>query len=280
MSERTRVSLTLDKDIVNHVDHFIDGRKIRNRSHAVEVLLSKALKNKSVNKAFLLAGGKGTRLRPITYEMPKPMVPVKGKPLLEYHINFLKKYDITDIIISIGYLGDQIKEYFGDGSRFGVNITYVKEDDALGTAGPIRHAKHLLDDGPFVVINTDNLWHLDFNAMQEQHFKTDSIATLALVTVKDPTPYGVARLSGNKILEFVEKPSIEDAPSRLINAGVYILSSKIFDYIPDKKHSMIETEVFPKIIFDGKLYGFTMAGQWLPAGTPEEYERAIKEWEG
>ena len=114
MSERTRVSLTLDKEIIGQVDHFVDGRTIRNRSHAVEVLLSKALGQRTIRKAFLLAGGKGTRLRPITLEMPKPMVPVKGKPLLEHHLNFLKKYDIRDVIISIGYLGDKIKEYFGD----------------------------------------------------------------------------------------------------------------------------------------------------------------------
>lgn len=280
MSAKERISLTLNNNLLSNVDATIDGKTIRNRSHAVEVLLSKALKGKKVKKALILAGGKGTRLRPITYEIPKPMVPVQGRPLLEHTIDFLKEHDIRNIILSVGFLGERIREYFGNGSKFGVKITYVEEDEPTGTAGPLRLAKDLLEDSHFLMINGDNLFNLDLFNMVRSHFENNCVATIALTSVDDPTKYGVARLKGQKILDFIEKPSREDAPSNLINAGVYLFSPDIFKYVPDKQYSMIETEVFPHIIDDDGFYGYVMEGQWLPAGTPNEYERAIKEWKG
>ncbi len=280
MDSKERISLTIDKTLLNGVDNIVDGNFIRSRSHAFEYLLRKALGFKKIKKAFILAGGKGTRLRPITYEIPKPMVPIKGRPLLEHTLDLLKKYDIRDIIISIGFLGHKIKEHFGNGSKFGVKITYVEEDSPRGTAGALRLAKELLSDGDFIMINGDNLFNIDLDKMMRDHFNNKTVATIALTSVSDPTKYGVARLQGNKILEFIEKPSLNEAPSRLINAGVYMLSPKIFNYIPDKDFSMIETEVFPKLIEDDQFYGYVMSGQWLPAGTPEEYEKAILEWRG
>ena len=275
---REHISLTLDKNILSRIDSTIDGEKIRNRSHAIEVLLSKALSESSVKKALILVGGKGTRLRPITYEIPKPMVPIHGRPLLEYTIEFLRDAGVREIILAIGYLGHKIKEYFGDGAKFGVRIQYIEEKEPLGTSGPVRAAKNLLDNSNFIVINGDNLFTLDLNDMIISHFNNGCIATIALTTVDDPTKFGVAKLKGNRILEFIEKPKIEDAPSKLINAGVYLFSPKVFNYIPEKSYSMFETDVFPKLLALGQFYGYIMEGQWLPAGTPEEYERAIKEW--
>ncbi len=280
MDAKERISLTIDKTLLKDVDSIVDGNFIRSRSHAFEYLLRKALGFKKIRKAFILAGGKGTRLRPITYEIPKPMVPIRGRPLLEHTIDLLKKYEIRDIVLSIGFLGHKIKEHFGNGSKFGVKITYVEEDSPRGTAGALRLAKELLSDGDFIMINGDNLFNIDLDNMARDHFNNKTIATIALTSVSDPTKYGVARLQGNRILEFIEKPSLEEAPSRLINAGVYIFSPKIFDYIPDKEFSMIETEVFPKLIQDKQFSGYVMSGQWLPAGTPEEYEKAILEWRG
>ncbi|VVB76015.1 Bifunctional protein GlmU [Candidatus Tiddalikarchaeum anstoanum] len=279
MIVRERISLTIDKNVLAAVDATVDGNKVRNRSHAMEVLLSKALGNKRVKRAFILAGGKGTRLRPITYEIPKPMVPIHGKPLLQHTVELLKKYDIRDIIISIGFLGEKIQEYFGNGSKFGVKISYVKEDEPLGTAGPLKIAKPLLEDAHFVMINGDNLFNIDLFDMISTHFENGAVATIALTSVSDPTKFGVAQLKGRKILKFIEKPKLEEAPSNLINAGVYLFSPKIFDYLPEnKKNIMIETEVFPKLLEKGEFYGYVMEGQWLPAGTPEEYEKAIQEW--
>ncbi|MDD2678259.1 MAG: nucleotidyltransferase family protein [Candidatus Nanoarchaeia archaeon] len=280
MVNRERISLTIDKSILDKVDKSIDGNTIRNRSHAFEVLLSKVIDTNRVKKAFILAGGKGTRLRPLTYEIPKPMVPIKGRPLLEYTIELLKKYDIRDIILSIGYLGDKIKEYFGNGSKYGVKITYVEESEPTGTAGALRLAKPLLENCNFIMINGDILHNLDYAEMIHHFMDNGAVATIALTTVSDPSKYGVAILKGNKIVDFAEKPKAEQISSNLINTGIYIFSSKIFDYIPNKTFSMIETEVFPQLMKDGQFYGYVMGGQWLTAGTFEEYEQAITEWKG
>jgi len=130
---KERVTITLESTLISELDDTVDGTRIRNRSHAIEFLLRKSLNHRSPKKALILAGGKGTRLRPITYEIPKPMVPIQGRPLIEHTINLLRKYDVRDITISIGYLGEKVKEYFGDGSKFGVKIRYVIENEPLGT---------------------------------------------------------------------------------------------------------------------------------------------------
>jgi len=278
MINREHISLTIDKNILSEVDKTIDGNNIRNRSHAIEVLLSKVIDTKKVKKAFILAGGKGTRLRPITYEIPKPMVLIHGRPLLEHTIELLKKHDIRDIILSIGYMGDKIREYFGNGSKLGVKITYVEESEPTGTAGALKLAKPLLENCNFIMINGDNLYKIDYSEMIQASLANGAVSTIALTTVPDPTKFGVAKMKGTKIVDFVEKPKLEDAPSNLINAGIYIFTPKIFEYIPDKHFSMIETEVFPKLIKEEQFYGYVMEGQWLPAGTLEEYEQAIKEW--
>ena len=273
---KERVTVTLDPALLLRIDKFIDGAYIRNRSHAIEFLLRKSLFTNKLRIAFILAGGKGTRLRPITYEIPKPMVPIKGRPLLEHTIDLLRKHDVRDIIIAIGYLGHKIKEYFGDGSKFGVRIKYIEEDEALGTAGALRLAKPLLNES-FLMLNGDNLIDLDIDAFYEFHKEGGGLATIALTTVDDPSSYGVAVLNGFRIEEFIEKP--KNPPSKLISAGVYVLEPSIIDLIP-RGHAMLETDVFPKIIETGKLLGYPFQGQWFPTDNTERYERAIKEWRG
>ena len=273
---KKRVTITLDKDLILSLDKLVDGLKIRNRSHAVEFMLRKALNQKRLKKAYILAGGKGTRLRPITYEIPKPMVPIKGRPILEHTIELLRKYDVREVIISIGYLGNKIREYFGDGSKFGVKITYIEEDEEMGTAGALRLAKPLLDE-PFLMFNGDNLVNIDIDSFYEFHRDGGGLATIALTTVDNPTSYGVAVLKGSRIKAFIEKP--KTPPSKLINAGVYVLEPEVIDLVP-KGYSMIELEVFPKILEKNKLLGYPFEGQWFPTDNTERYEKAIKEWRG
>ena len=153
---KERVTLTIESSVLRQVDRSVDGKLIRNRSHAVESLLWMALGNQVPRKALILAGGKGERLRPITKEIPKPLVPLHGRPILEHTIELLRKFGIRDILISIGYLGDRIREHFGDGKRFGVRLTYLEEDKPLGTGGPLRLAKGLLTE-TFVMCNADEL---------------------------------------------------------------------------------------------------------------------------
>ncbi len=274
---RERITITLRDDMLKRVDEMIDGIKVRNRSHAIEIILARIL-SKKVTKAFILAGGKGTRMRPFTYEMPKPMIPVQGRPLLEHIIDLLRKYDVRDVIISLGYLGDRIQEYFGNGSKFGVKITYVKEDNGLGTAGPLNLAKNLLNE-PFLMLNGDVLMDIDLDDFIEFHYKNHGLCTIALTAVEDPSRFGVARLRGEQILEFIEKPRKGTESSNLINAGVYLLEPEVLNYIP-KGRTMMETDVFPKLAKENQLFGYPFDGQWLDTGTYEAYERAIKTWKG
>src|SRR3989338_7955141 len=228
---KERVTLTIDANILSEVDSKVDGHKIKNRSHAVELLLMHALGNADMPKtAIILAGGVGTRLQPITFEIPKPLVLVHDRTLLEHQFDLFKKHGIKNIVISIGYKGDKIKHAIGDGRRFGVNVSYVEETKALGTAGPLRLARPFIA-GTFVTENSDELKDIDLHDMYLFHKENKALVTIALTTVDNPSTYGVARMQGGKILEFVEKPKKDDAPSNLINSGLYMMEPEVLDYI-------------------------------------------------
>ncbi|MCW1296174.1 MAG: sugar phosphate nucleotidyltransferase [Candidatus Parvarchaeota archaeon] len=273
---KRRLSITVDDRIIKKIDSVIDGRVIRSRSHAIEYFLTRALGEGKLRKAFILAGGKGTKLKPITYEIPKPMMPVKGRPILEYTIDLLREQEVRDIIISVGYLGDKIKNYFGNGEKFGVKIIYVEEETQLGTAGPLKLAKPLLDE-TFLMINGDNLFKMNVNEMFRFHKENKALATIALTTMEDVTGFGVVRLEGNKIVEFVEKPPRYRVTSHLINAGVYIIEPEVINLVPSG-YSLIEKDVFPKIAKEGRLFGYVFSGRWYSTDTLERYEKALKEW--
>lgn len=275
---KERITLTIDTEILKKIDSSVDGFKIKNRSHAVEMHLLSSLGANRPKKAFILAGGRGTRLKPITDEIPKPLIPVQGKPVLEHCIDLLKKYGITEIIISVGYKADNIKEYFGDGRKFGVSIIYVEEQKPLGTAGPLKLAQEFLKE-TFVMCNADELKNVDLVDMYMLHKENNSLGTIALTTVEDPSSYGVAKLKGNQILDFIEKPSKEEAPSNLISAGLYILEPEILKYLPEEIGSL-ERDIFPKLAKEGKLFGYHFEGQWFDTGTLERYEKAINGWKG
>src|SRR3989344_5502339 len=151
---RSRITITLDTQVLKKVDKLIDKNKIRNRSHAIEYVLSKYTKS-NVHKAIILAGGRGTQLRPYTYELPKPMLPVQGTPILEHLIKQLKKHNVTDLVIAISYLGEKIKTYFGNGERFGVHIEYSEEGENLLTGGAVKKLKNKIDNDTFLVIHGD-----------------------------------------------------------------------------------------------------------------------------
>ncbi|MFH1849816.1 MAG: nucleotidyltransferase family protein [archaeon] len=273
---KERVTLTLDSGILSQVDGKVDGYKIKNRSHAIELMILKALGVHVPKRAIILAGGKGTRLRPITYEIPKALIPVHGRTLTEHLFDLFKKFEVREIILSVGYLRNKIMDHFGDGSKFGVSISYVEEEDELGTAGPLRLAKHLLTE-TFLVSNGDELKKVNIEAMYALHKEKNALATIALTTVNNPSLYGVAKLSGSNILEFVEKPKADEAPSNLINSGLYILEPQVIDLIP-KGFAMLEKDVFPKLADTGRLIGYPFSGQWFDTGNIQRYERALKEW--
>ncbi|HLC32386.1 MAG TPA: nucleotidyltransferase family protein [Candidatus Nanoarchaeia archaeon] len=233
---------------------------------------------KQLRKAVILAGGFGSRMKELTKNTPKPMLPLQGKRILEYAVDLFRRYGITDLAISVHYLKDQIKDYFGNGSRFGVNIIYIEENEPLGTAGALRLAQEWLDE-PFIMCNADELKDLNLQEMYEQHCETDALVTLALTAVEDPSQYGVVEIDGLRVKRFVEKPKKDEAPSNLISAGLYIIDPVVVKRVPEG-FCMVEKNIFPQLAQEGKLFGFEFKGQWFDTGTPERYAHAQLNWKG
>ncbi len=275
---KERITITLEKELIEDIDKRVNGETIKNRSQEIENILKDALGFGVPQKAVILAGGKGTRLRPLTDKIPKALIDIQGRTVTEHLFDLLKKYGIRDCYLAIGYLKDKIKDFFGDGSKFGMNIRYIEEEEALGTAGPLRLIKDELKES-FIVSNGDELKDINIPRMYRLHKRKDALITIALTTVNDPTQYGVARLEGSRILEFVEKPKKEDAPSNLINSGFYILEPEVIDMIPEG-FCMFEKDIFPKLAQMGRLRGFPFQGQWFDTGNFERLERARKLWKG
>jgi mannose-1-phosphate guanylyltransferase len=223
-------------------------------------------------KAVLLVGGMGTRLRPLTYRVPKPLVPVMGKPLIMHIIDSIPK-EVDDIIIPIGYKRDVMEEYFEEHPP-GRTVTMVDELEPLGTGGAVKNvANHI--DGPFLVLNGDIITSLDLEDFVGFHRRKRGIATISLWEVEDPTPFGVALLDENeRIVRFQEKPSREEAFSRWINAGAYALEYEVLDYIDEGFVSM-ERQVFPELLSRG-MYGLRYDGYWIDCGTRENLLTAYR----
>lgn len=226
-------------------------------------------------KALFLAGGLGTRLRPITNYLPKPMVPILGKPLLERNIENLKRHGVDEIVLSTCYKPHKIKEYFGDGSKLGVKISYISEDVPLGTAGAIKNAEEFFDD-TFLVFNADILSDIDISKMIRFHKEKGALATIAVTRVENPSAYGVIEHDENGfITAFKEKPKPYESSSDLINAGVYIFEPGLLSEIPAGRPVSIERETYPLLLDKGyKLAIYNECSYWLDLGTPKKYLKA------
>jgi len=274
---RSRITITVDTNTLMKVDKLVDKNRIRNRSHAIEYALNQFLKS-TVTKAVVLAGGTGSSLRPYTYEIPKTLLPVKGKAVLERLIAKLKASDITEIILCIGYLGDKIKKYFGDGSKFGVKISYSEEKEPLQTGGALLKNKKQLTTCTFLVIHGDILTNLSYNDFIAFHQEQNQIATVALTTVDKPDMFGQLTLQGTKLVHFYQKAKQKTIKSHLIHGGIYLFEPEIFQYFPKNKSSFSLEDVIEKLISDHKVNGFVFEGQWFELGSAESYEKAIKEY--
>jgi len=252
-------------------------------------------------KAVILAGGKGTRLYPITYEIPKPLLPVRKKPIINYLIDLFLKEEIKDIAVLISK--DFREEFTWWKKRYYPKnkIKFVEEKEPLGTFGGLWYLKRWISKSPFFLTNGDELKKIDLSEMnrfhqemvRQTHHKT--LATIALVKVPDPQNYGVVISKNGKIKEFLEKP--KNPPSNYINSGLYLLSPEIFNYMPhrqlrpvkdnarvkaghpDPKFLMIEKNIFPKLAKEKKLAGFKFNGKWADCGTFERYSAALKNWQ-
>jgi mannose-1-phosphate guanylyltransferase len=222
-----------------------------------------------------LVGGEGTRLRPLTYDTPKPMVPLFGVPFLERTLVRLRKAGVTDVILASGYLPSAIANHFGDGSRLGMQLTYVVEDHPLGTAGALRNvAGHI--HGTFFVLNGDVLTSLDLRGMIAFHEATGGAGVLHAIRVDDPSAFGcIVRDAESRITAFIEKPARDDAPTDEVNAGTYLLERRVLDAIPAGRAVSIERETFPQLLAAGeRLYSYVTDDYWLDVGRPQQYLQA------
>lgn len=222
-------------------------------------------------KAVLLVGGMGTRLRPLTYRIPKPLVPVMGKPLMMHVIDSLPE-EVDETIVPVGYMREVMDGYLKENPPRR-KITIVEERQPMGTGGAVKNVEDYID-GPFLVVNGDSISSLDMENFMGYHREKRAFATISLWEVDDPTPFGVVDMDDDgRIHQFQEKPTKEEACSLLINAGAYALEYEVLDYIGDGFVSM-EREVFPRIIERG-MYGFRFDGYWVDCGTRENLLRAF-----
>ncbi len=221
-------------------------------------------------KAAILAGGFGTRLRPVTYSVPKPLIPLLGRPLIIHIIESLPQ-SVDEVILAVNYMKDELEGYFG-GSDIEREVILVEEDEPLGTGGALKNLRDHLDER-FLAFNGDIISSLDIESLVSFHDRSGGIGTLSLWQVEDPTSFGVVETdSEGRILSFQEKPDIEEAESDLINAGVYVFEPDILDHIGEGKVSM-EREVFPEVLDNG-LFGFDFEGYWIDCGTRENFLKA------
>ena len=229
-------------------------------------------------QAIVLVGGEGTRLRPLTFGTPKPMVPIMNVPFLARTLERLHEVGIHDVILPAGYMPQAITEYFGDGSRLGMKITYVIEDEPLGTAGAIKNVEQHID-GPFFVLNGDILTSLDLQKMIDFHKEKGGLGVLHLIKVDDPSAFGcVVHDESGRISQFVEKPPKGSEPTNEVNAGTYLLEKDVLAMIPPGRNVSIERETFPKILTgDRALYAFTTDDYWVDLGRPEHYLNAHRD---
>ena len=228
-------------------------------------------------KAFILAAGAGTRLRPLTYECPKPMIPLLNKPVMEHTINNLKKHNINSVVMNLHTLPKKITDYFGNGSDFGVDIKYSMEENLLGTAGGLKKCKKFFDS-TFIVISGDGLSNVDLTSAVAFHKKKKSLATMIVKKIETKFSYGIALTDrSSRIIDFVEKPSWGSVFSDTVNTGIYIFEPEIFRYIPDGFYDFGKN-LWPKLLKSKKnIYAYLMNEYWTDIGNIEEYKKGVKD---
>ncbi len=272
----SRITVTIQQPLLSSVDSLVKSGQAKNRSHSISILLRKALANQMLKKSLILAGGKKSNLQ--FQNTIKPLVDVDGVSVLRRTLLHLKKFNITEDSLCIGYGGDKIVSEFENGNSLGLKINYNWEDSTnpLGSATCIKEASGFLNE-PFVFSYSDVLYdELDFLDFYQFHQSNNSICTLALANSFDPLSFGVAKLSGSKIVEFEEKPA--DSKSALINAGVAICDPSMLSFIPSGTKYSFEKDLLPKLAKLGKLHGYIYSGAWFDVGTPKGLTNAVKHY--
>ncbi|HEX2851032.1 MAG TPA: sugar phosphate nucleotidyltransferase [Acidimicrobiales bacterium] len=230
-------------------------------------------------KAVIMAGGEGTRLRPLTSNAPKPMIPLANRPMMEHIVELLKRHGFDDIVVTVAFLPHAIRTYFGDGSEFGVRMVYATEETPLGTAGSVRNAMDELRDERFLVISGDVLTDIDLSAVVRFHEERGALATIALKAMEDPLEFGIVITRDDGSIErFLEKPTWGQVFSDTINTGIYVLEPEVFDHIEGNTSVDFSSDVFPRLLEGGKpLFGYVADGYWEDVGTLDAYVRAHRD---
>jgi mannose-1-phosphate guanylyltransferase len=224
-------------------------------------------------QGLILAGGEGTRLRPLTSTVPKPVVPLVDRPFIAFMLDWLRGHGVDDVVMSCGHLADGVRRVLGDGAALGIRLRYLEEPRPLGTGGALKFAEDLLDDR-FLMLNGDVLTDIDVSAQLAAHERSGARATLALHPVEDPSAYGLVRLAGDAaVTEFVEKPAPDQIDTNTISAGVYVLEKSVLELLEPGRPASIERDVFPRLVGHG-LFGHVAQGYWKDIGTPERYLEA------
>lgn len=229
-------------------------------------------------KACIMCGGTGTRLRPLTFKRPKPMIPISNKPSVLHLIEHLAKEGFNEIVLTLGYKGEDIEEELGDGSVYGVHIDYVYEKEKLGTAGSVKNAQKYLGNEPFIVVGGDHVMTLNLREMFRFHQNNDADVTIGLLSIDDPREFGIADLDiHNRILRFFEKPKAGEIFSNLASTGIYVCNPSVFDKIPDGKKYDFAKDLFPQMLQNNeRINGILVRGKWTDVGSASAYRDAQK----
>src|ERR671917_327225 len=224
-------------------------------------------------QAVILVGGQGTRLRPITYDVPKALVPLRNRPFIGYMLDFLRSGGLDGAVLSLGYLPTPIQEYLAECDLNGFSVNYAVEDSTLGTAGGIKNASRYIEgDSPVVAVNGDVLSGMDLKNIIEKHESSGALATITLTSVEDPTAYGLVDVDHDMVVHrFIEKPAADEVTTSLVNAGIYVLEPEVLEMIPAGQEVSIEREIFPVLQAMGRLRAYVSSSYWRDIGAPRSY---------
>jgi mannose-1-phosphate guanylyltransferase len=227
-------------------------------------------------KVCIMCGGEGTRLRPLTFERPKPCIPIVNRPSIQHLVSHLSNLGFTDVVITLGYMGKAIEDALGDGSLFGVEITYVHEETKLGTAGSVKNAEEYLDGQDFLVVGGDHVTDLNLLDFYRVHLKEKPMVSIGLISIDEPSEYGIAEIDVNyQIKRFKEKPGPGEIFSNLASTGIYVCSPEIFSFIPDGRKFDFARDLFPVLMSGGhRLRGWLARGNWTDVGSPASLRQA------
>ena len=275
---KRRYSMTLDPSLMRKVDVLVDGSRFRNRSETAEFLLKLGVEQfRPERTAIILCGGLETRIRPSPFSTPKPLLPIGYQALLEYQIQYLKRFEFDRIILAIGFLQEQIVRYF-DEHKLGVRLRYSFEKEPLDTGGAIKNAESRVTSDFLTLLGDVIFSELDLDRLIYAHKKANASATVVLAKSRTPARFGAVELDDQgRVVDFVEKSRKQPTGETWVNAGVYVISPSTLSKIPKGRRTSLELDIFPKLMRDGSIFGYKHEGYWADVGTPEDYLRVQKD---